>query len=332
MDSPTALVIIRWMVSLTFRQALASRLFWAVSAVTVLAIVLCLSVRVHGPPPLPVEDGEVRLRLPAEEFDRISNAQKEGVDSARSELRILFGTVRVSYRHYPDDAVRFLQFVLAGIIASTAGVLLALVWTAGFLPEFLAPANVTVLLGKPVPRWSLLLGKYLGVVGFVALQAIVFVLGTWIALGLRTGVWAPAYLLCLPVLVMHFAVFFSVSAGLAVLTRSAVVSMIGVLAFWMVCWTTNHSWHAWHNLQATDPGVAVPWLVEIGYWGLPKPADLNWLLADLLRAQDHFGKILDYRALDNPTGAQLGLSVLTSLLFTAGALTLSVRRFATAEY
>ena len=41
---------------------------------------------------------------------------------------------------------------LAGVVADTAGVLLALLWTAGFLPTFLEPAAVTVLLAKPAPR------------------------------------------------------------------------------------------------------------------------------------------------------------------------------------
>ena len=32
---------------------------------------------------------------------------------------------------------------------------------------------------KPAPRWSLVVGKYLGVVLFVALHAVLFVGGTW---------------------------------------------------------------------------------------------------------------------------------------------------------
>ena len=51
-----------------------------------------------------------------------------------------------------------------------------------------------------MPRWSLLAGKFLGVLAFVALQASLFVGGTWLALGLRTGVWDPTYFLCVPIL------------------------------------------------------------------------------------------------------------------------------------
>src|SRR5262249_32089783 len=154
------------------------------------------------------------------------------------------------------------------------GLLLALVWTAGFLPAFLDPAAATVLLAKPIPRWSLLAGKYLGVVIFVGLQAGVFVLGTWAALGVRTGVWDPRYLWCLPVLLCHFAIFFSFSTFLAVWTRSTVTCVFGSLVFWLLCWGMNYGRHAMLAAQgALGPGEGATesmlWVMEVGYWFLP---------------------------------------------------------------
>ena len=84
-----------------------------------------------------------------------------------------------------------------------------------------------MLLAKPVPRWLLLAGKFVGVLAFVALQGSLFVGGTWLALGVRTGVWDAAYFLCVPLLLLHFAVFFSFSAMLAVATRSTVACVLG---------------------------------------------------------------------------------------------------------
>jgi hypothetical protein len=327
MDSPTTVTIVRWMASLTFREALASRLFWVMSLLTGLCVVLCLSVRVTGPAPLPTEPGEVRLRLPLEDYRRHPAARAQGIDPAASEMTILFGAFRIQYRHYVENAVGFLQSLLAGFLAGTAGVVLVLVWTSGFLPDFLEPANATVLLGKPVPRWSLLVGKYLGVIAFVALQAFLFVGGTWLALGVRTGVWVPQYLLCAPILVLYFAVFFSVSVCLAVWTRRTAVCMAGVLAFWALCWSANHSWHAWQT--ATEPAPA---LLDVRYWVLPKPADLNWTLCEVLDARAHFGKVLDYRAFATPDVSPLLLSLLTSLLFAAAMLALSAIRFARTDY
>jgi ABC-2 family transporter protein len=250
MNSPAWLLVILWLVWDTFRQSLASRIFWLMLAVSGVCIVFCLSTSVEGLPHKPV--GEVPERIPKEEAKRHGPAEiaKSGVDVPDGEVSFLFGAVRVPWVKYHEDAVRWLQLVLAGFIADTLGLLLALIWTAAFLPTFLEPSSISVLLAKPVPRWSLLAGKYVGVLAFVTFQALVFVLGTWLALGVRTGTWAPHYLWCVPVLVIHFAVFFSFSCMLAVWTRSTVVCILGSLLFWFVCWGVNYGRH--HALAETQ--------------------------------------------------------------------------------
>ena len=55
-------------------------------------------------------------------------------------------------------------------MADTLGLMLTLIWTAGFLPSFLEGRNICVLLAKPAPRWVLLVGKYVGVLAFVLFQ------------------------------------------------------------------------------------------------------------------------------------------------------------------
>jgi ABC-type transport system involved in multi-copper enzyme maturation permease subunit len=329
MNSPTLLRLIGWVVYTTFREAMATRLFAATSLVSGICILFCLSMRVSGELPLPVDPGETRMRLPLEEAQRIGSARAEGMDVASSEVSFLFGAIRVHYRHYTEDAVVFVQLLLAGFVADTAGVLLALIWTAGFLPGFLDPARSSVLLVKPTPRSALLAGQYLGVLAFLALQASVFVVGTWLALGLATGIWSPLYLLCLPVLLLHFAVFFGLSAWLAVRTRNTTITLVGSLAFWILCWGVNHGWNA---MQAAGSPGAGPFGLGTAYWLLPKPADLSGLLFELLHADQYFGRLLDYGLLNEGGSVHLAASILTSLVFTAVALVLSARRFARIDY
>ena len=98
---------------------------------------------------------------------------------------------------------------------------------------------MSVLLVKPVSRATLLLGKYAGVLAFVFVQASYFVVGTWLALGVRTGIWETHYLLSVPLLLLHFAIFFSFSLLLAVCMRSTVLCVFGSVAFWLICWGMN---------------------------------------------------------------------------------------------
>ena len=107
------------------------------------------------------------------------------------------------------------------------------------IPGYQASIAASVLLAKPVPRWVLLVGKFLGVLLFVALLAALFITATWLALGVRTNVWEFGYFLSIPVLLVHFACFYSVSALLAVLTRSTVACALGTLTAWLVCWAVK---------------------------------------------------------------------------------------------
>ncbi len=206
-------------------------------------------------------------------------------------------------------------------------------WTGGFLPEFLHSDAASVLLAKPVPRWALLVGKYLGVVAFMTLQTIVFVGGTWLALGWKTGVWFPGYLYTIPIVVVSFAILFSFMTLLSVWTRSAVVSIVGTLLFWLMCAGVTQTRHEMIFRDA-PPSIGRN-VAETSYWVLPKTVDLVYLLHTLLSPTDGKVKLATDKMLDKlekQNEFHPGLSVFCSLLFSAVVLGLAARRFATADY
>lgn len=334
MNLPAALLVVRSLTRDTFRQALASRIFYVMLLVTALCVVFCLSVSTVDVPLKPTD--ERPERIPRAEFDRLTPFEREkaGVDAIDGRVTFLFGAVEVPWTQYRDDAVRWLQLVLAGGVADTLGLLLALIWTAAFLPTFLEPGAVTVLLAKPVPRWSLLAGKYLGVLAFFALQAALFIGGTWLALAVRTNVWSAHYLLALPLLVLHFAVFFSFSALLAVWTRSTITCVVGSLAFWLVCWGMNFGRQAALAALSEHAGVAAgaSGALEIGYWLLPKPADFSYLLAHAVQADRYFPLAPEMLAADRQGALVLEMSVVTSLAFAVVMLAIAGYEFVKADY
>ena len=60
---------------------------------------------------------------------------------------------------------------------------------------------------------------------------------------------------------------------------------------------------------------AITWLVDVGYWILPKPADFSVLLFNALDAKNYFGPLFDLKTLE-AHGFSIGLSIATSLAFT----------------
>jgi ABC-type transport system involved in multi-copper enzyme maturation permease subunit len=326
---PNAIRTVRWMVRDTFRQSLASRLFWVMTGITVLCTLFCLGISVNTPGERPRHPDEIPDRLP-KGYD--PKAAAEGIPESGGTMTLGFGLFELAVPKFRDDAVRFFQVWLAGILADTAGVLLALLWTAGFLPTFLEPQAVTVLLAKPAPRWSLVLGKYLGVVLFVALHALLFVFGTWLGMGLSTGVWGGAYWLAVPLLVINFAVFYAFSAFLAVCTRSTVVAVFGTLLFWVLCWAVNLTHH--HLIAAEVQGVtpAASFLMDVAYWTLPKPLDLSGIFYDAMGAAAYSAPVPELAAVKAKGRLYPELAVLTSLLSAAAFLALAVYEFRTTDY
>ncbi len=326
-----------WLVRDTFRQSLAYGIFWILLVVSLLAIGVCATARIEGSASLTPPGEKNPSFLPRSDRDSKDPAKlkQSGVVVVGGNLTLAFGAIQVPLARDDRSAVHFLQLLLAGGVADTLGLLLALVWTAGFLPGFLDGRSVSVLLAKPAPRWMLLFGKYIGVLTFVLLQSTIFVGGTWLALGLRTGIWDASYLWCIPLLLLHFGVFFSMSLLLAVLTRSTVVCVFGSILFWCMTWGLNYGRHIMASSTQLMPGgefsSGLNWLVDVGYWILPKPADFSILLFNSLDAKDYFGPLFDLKLLA-AHGFSIWLSVLTSLAFTAYVLFASARKFARTDY
>jgi len=337
MRLPNTLSTILWLVRDTFRQSLASGIFWILLVVSALSIGVCLSAGVRGEAQL-AYPGENPEFLPRQDRDAKDpeKAKKDKVPVVSGELTLGFGSLSVPLARDARSAVHCLQLFLAGGVADTLGLLLTLVWTAGFLPGFLDRRNISVLLAKPAPRWCLLMGKYIGVLAFVLLNSVIFVGGTWLALGVRTGVWNASYLLCVPILLLHFAIFFSFSLLLAVCTRSTVVCVFGSILFWFLCWGMNYGRHAVVTAAQIAPEAAfssqLTWLANVGYWVLPKPADLSMVLFNALDAHGYFSQAFDVAAVRQAGYFSLSLSILTSLVFTGYLLIASARQFATTDY
>ena len=335
MNLPAAILVIRWLVWDTFRQSMASGLFWLMLGISLLAVVFCLGTATVDLPLRPTD--EVGERLPGSAVPKggAKSADAAGVDIIDGKLTFLFGAITIPQQtHYRDDVVRWFQLILAAGVADTLGLLFALIWTAAFLPTFLEPGSVTVLLAKPIPRWSLLAGKYLGVIAFVAFQVSVFVVGTWLALALKTGVWSPHYLLCMPLVVIHFAIFFSFSVFLAVWTRSTIVCVFGSLLFWFMCWGMNFGRHASRVSVTDSPEMSAGYsgALELGYWILPKPFDMGYLLAQAVKAGKYFPIDAQLQAVQNSGALHLDASLITSLAFAVVMLAVAGYEFVKSDY
>ena len=348
MNARSQLATLNQLVRDTFRQAYASGICGIMLAVTSICVALCLSVTVKGDVSLHGGD-ETHYFLPSpggfasttaasgQVWSSLKtdpeHARREGVDTVSGRLTLAFGAISFPISRERRDAVHFLELILAGGVAGTLGLLLALVWTAGFVPAFLDPGAASVLLAKPVARWELLLGKYLGVLTFVGVQVALFVGLTWLGLGIRTRVWDTTYLWSIPLLLLQFAIFYSFSIFLAVVTRSTAACVFGAVLYWLLAWGINYG-------SAMAGGLAEPQalpastitLARVAYWVFPKPIDAQLIVFNALGAYQHFEKPQLFTLLETAPFFSVPLSLLSSLALTAVLLALAAHEFEATDY
>ena len=312
MTAPQVIHVCRLQIRDTFRQALANRVFWVMLSACAVVILFCLSIT--------IEEGE-SLRAP----DDI------GLDRPHGRISLVFGAWRLPLFRDGQAMVHFILLVLGEGVFGVVGTLLALVLTAGFVPEFLQPGNATVLLSKPTPRWALLLGRYLGVLALLAGYVGLYVIGTWMALGLRTGFWVNSYLWGLPLLLLQVAAIYSFSAFLGVCFGSNLVCVIGSVLFWLMCCGLNYGHHVLAANESDVPrqNMMLRGMTEACYWIMPKPVDLGMILREAVDSgltDPQLQKVVHAGAF-HPE-----LSVLSSLAFIAVMIVLAAIQLNSKEY
>src|SRR5437773_9314705 len=95
MSLSAALNVVRVLVWETFWQAIASRVFWVLLAVTAVSVVFCLGLRVTGPRGQRDPDQNTEFIRPDDpNFDR-EKAARAGVVVVEGQISLAFGAIRV---------------------------------------------------------------------------------------------------------------------------------------------------------------------------------------------------------------------------------------------
>jgi len=130
--------------------------------------------------------------------------------------------------------VLILQKLLTTGLGGSVLLLISVVVTAAFVPNMIRKGTLELLLVRPLPRWVLLVMKYVGALLFVTVLLGLLVGAGWLITGILAGIWSPGILLALPSLILFFALLLAVSVCVGVLTRSAVAAMLVTVTYWAV--------------------------------------------------------------------------------------------------
>jgi len=137
-----------------------------------------------------------------------------------------------------DQLEQGINWMLMGSMKVFVGVIsvfVAILVTSSIMPRTFESGSVELLLSKPITRTMLFLSKYVGGCAFVLLNAAYLIGGLWLLVGLRLGIWNHRVLLCIPIFLFIFAIYYSVSALAGLIWRGAIVSVVMTILFWGTC-------------------------------------------------------------------------------------------------
>ena len=261
-------------------------------------------------------------------------ARHEGVETVSGRMTLAFGAVSFPISRDRDDAVHLLELLLAGGIAGTFGLLMTLVWTAGFVPTFLEPGAAVGPARQTGDSPAASAGQVLRRADLRGFQVVLFVALTWLALGLRTGVWDVTYWWCVPLLLVEFAIFYSFSILLAVSPEHGRLRLrlAPVLAAGLGDQLRLRDGSQERPIERRFP-CAMRTLAEVSYWISPKPIDQGLIFFNALDSPMHFVKPSIFKqALEAWPAYSPAASIISSLMITGVLLLISVREFRAADY
>lgn len=129
--------------------------------------------------------------------------------------------------------VEVLLFAVATIVFSLS-MMLFIAAASGYFPEMLAAGALDVVLAKPLERWKVYLGKYLGGLALYSVAVAATYVLLFVGIGLRTGVWLGALALVLPMQLFAAATLFALLSLLGVMWRSNTLAMTIGFFFYLV--------------------------------------------------------------------------------------------------
>jgi ABC-2 type transport system permease protein len=222
----------------TFQEARARWLFWGLFALSTLLILIFLFVL------------QVDVTAGAISF--------LGIEATSRRIYSIQKFVNVSY-----SWVSIALFVW--------GTFLAVFASSGLIPSVLEAGRIALLLSKPLSRTTLLLGRYAGNLAVVAINHTYLVLSVWIILGLKTEIWAPRFLLAIPVSIFLFAVLLCVVVLVGVISESAALSVMAPVGLSLISLLLAQ--HQFVIRLLSSEWSRQLWM--FCYWILPKVFDLG---------------------------------------------------------
>ncbi len=139
----------------------------------------------------------------------------------------------------PMTQENLVQFVRVFEASSAGGIFAGIVLfgifaTAGVFPDTLEKGTADIYFSKPLRRGEILVGRVLGAGVAIFLNILYFLVGVWVILGVKIGIWDPRFLMAPLGMTLVFLSLYAIVVFLGVLSRNTAIAIIGAFLFQFV--------------------------------------------------------------------------------------------------
>ena len=105
---------------------------------------------------------------------------------------------------------------------------------AGYIPNMLEAGSIDLLLSKPVRRWQLFFGKYVGGLAVYSVALLLAYVAIFVGVGARTGIWHWPFFGALPMTIFSMALLYAIVGWVGLWTRSTGLSIVLGYVYYLV--------------------------------------------------------------------------------------------------
>lgn len=189
------------------------------------------------------------------------------------------------------------------------------------------------------------MAKYVGGLFFMAVQGTLFVVSTFLVIGLRWHLWLPGYLWSIPLLILLFSYLYCLCTLFGVWTRSALASILLTMAAWLVFFGVQSMHQLAHTFPEVDQWPRIKRTLVVLNWIVPNTSEIPMIAQQLMDDTDLTSQASSpifnqpgvsqdqlHRALSFEGNVSRYYSIGSSLLFEIAILLIACWRFSKEDF
>lgn len=176
-----------------------------------------------------------------------------------------------------EDILKFFKMLIV-VPLYGGGLFLSIFSASGFIPSMLEKGSADLILSKPISRFELIIGKYIGGILMVCLNIAYLIISLWLLIGIKFGIWELDFLLTIFTITYAFATLYSLIILIGILTRSSILAM---MISYIIFFILSPILAARDTITLFVDSKVLSVILDVLYYLTPQTSELGELSTDL---------------------------------------------------